>query len=160
VPNIRSDAADIPDADLTNPILKPWAIEQMKRPMTACAPGKSRSPPVRLLARRRARFRRLCAVRPIYFLQTKSEVTIIMGSDMQVRALSSERAAFGQSQTILVRKNRSGTTKAERTRRRYHRDERQNLRRQTARPLRPRCMSWNVSKCSRAGKSAGACDGG
>src|SRR5262249_13589865 len=75
-------------ADLTNPILKPWAIEQMKKanddvragkiPFTAdstCWPGGVPG------------FDVYAHVRPIYFLQTKSEVTIIMESDMQVRRI-------------------------------------------------------------------------
>ncbi len=73
-------------ADLTNPILMPWAIEQMKKandevragkiPFTAdstCWPGGVPG------------FDVYAHVRPIYFLQTKTEVTIIMESDMQVR---------------------------------------------------------------------------
>jgi hypothetical protein len=75
-------------ADLTNPILKPWAIEQMKRaneevragkvPFTAdstCWPGGVPG------------FDVYAHVRPIYFLQTPSEVTIVMESDMQVRRI-------------------------------------------------------------------------
>jgi hypothetical protein len=73
-------------ADLTNPILKPWAIERMRKsndevragkiPFTAdstCWPGGVPG------------FDVYAHVRPIFFLQTKDEVTIIMESDMQVR---------------------------------------------------------------------------
>jgi hypothetical protein len=68
--------------------LKPWAIEQMKKandevragkvPFTAdstCWPGGVPG------------FDVYAHVRPIYFLQTKNEVTIVMESDMQVRRI-------------------------------------------------------------------------
>jgi hypothetical protein len=73
-------------ADLSNPILKPWAAQQMakandevragKIPFTAdstCWPGGVPG------------FDVYAHVRPIYFLQTPKEVTIIEESDMQVR---------------------------------------------------------------------------
>jgi hypothetical protein len=73
-------------ADLSNPILKPWAIEQMKRanddvlagkiPFTArerCWPGGV--PDIDIYERDR----------PIYFIQTPKEVLIVTEHDQQVR---------------------------------------------------------------------------
>ena len=75
-------------ADLTNPILKPWLIEPMRRandevragkvPFTAdarCWPGGVPG------------FDVYAHVRPIYFVQTAKEVIIIEESDMQVRRI-------------------------------------------------------------------------
>jgi hypothetical protein len=75
-------------ADLSNPILQPWAAERMKKtneevlagqvPFTAdsrCWPGGV--PGFDIYAR----------VRPIFFLQTPKEITIIEESDMQVRRI-------------------------------------------------------------------------
>jgi hypothetical protein len=73
-------------ADLSNPILKPWAIEQMRRANDEVRAGKvpftadSRCWPAGVPG-----FDVYAHVRPIYFLQTSKEVTIINESDMQVR---------------------------------------------------------------------------
>jgi hypothetical protein len=86
VPNNPRSQPTYRIADLTNPILMPWAIERMKKandevlagkiPFTAdstCWPGGVPG------------FDVYAHVRPIYFLQTKNEVTILEESDMQVR---------------------------------------------------------------------------
>jgi hypothetical protein len=73
-------------ADLTNPILQPWAAERMKKPNEQVRAGKvpftadSRCWPGGVPG-----FDIYARVRPIYFLQTPKEVTIIEESDMQVR---------------------------------------------------------------------------
>src|SRR5258708_10677671 len=73
-------------ADLTNPILKPWAIEQMKkandevlagktpfRARSSCVPG---GVPNFLIYGR---------LEPVYFVQTKNEVAILNQADAQTR---------------------------------------------------------------------------
>jgi hypothetical protein len=73
-------------ADLSNPILKPWAAERMKQPNEDVRAGKipftadSRCWPGGVPG-----FDIYARVRPIYFLQTAKEITIIEESDMQVR---------------------------------------------------------------------------
>ena len=88
VPNNPRSQPTYRIADLTNPILKDWLKEPMRRanddvragkvPFTAdstCWPGGVPG------------FDVYAHVRPIYFLQTRTEVTIIMESDMQVRRI-------------------------------------------------------------------------
>ena len=73
-------------ADLSSPILQPWAAERMKQPNEDVRAGKvpftadSRCWPGGVPG-----FDIYARVRPIYFLQTPKEVTIIEESDMQVR---------------------------------------------------------------------------
>jgi hypothetical protein len=73
-------------ADLSNPILQPWAAERMKQPNEDVRAGKipftadSRCWPGGVPG-----FDIYARVRPIYFLQTPKEITIIEESDMQVR---------------------------------------------------------------------------
>jgi hypothetical protein len=73
-------------ADLSNPILQPWAAERMKQPNEEVRAGKvpftadSRCWPGGVPG-----FDIYARVRPIYFLQTAKEITIIEESDMQVR---------------------------------------------------------------------------
>ena len=73
-------------ADLSNPILQPWAAERMKQPNEDVRAGKvpftadSRCWPGGVPG-----FDIYARVRPIYFLQTPKDVTIIEESDMQVR---------------------------------------------------------------------------
>src|SRR5882762_3098210 len=73
-------------ADLSNPILRPWVVERMKKPNEEVRAGKipftadSRCWPGGVPG-----FDVYAHVRPIYFLQTAKEVTIIEESDMQVR---------------------------------------------------------------------------
>jgi hypothetical protein len=73
-------------ADLSNPILQPWAAERMKKPNEEVRAGKvpftadSRCWPGGVPG-----FDIYARVRPIYFLQTPKEITIIEESDMQVR---------------------------------------------------------------------------
>jgi hypothetical protein len=73
-------------ADLSNPILQPWAAERMKQPNEEVRAGKvpftadSRCWPGGVPG-----FDIYARVRPIYFLQTPKEITIIEESDMQVR---------------------------------------------------------------------------
>src|SRR5262249_15704230 len=75
-------------ADLTNPILKPWLLEPMRRANDEVRAGKvpftadSRCWPGGVPG-----FDVYAHVRPIFFLQTAKEVTIIMESDMQVRRI-------------------------------------------------------------------------
>ncbi len=75
-------------ADLSNPILQPWAAERMKKPNEEVRSGKvpftadSRCWPGGVPG-----FDIYARVRPIYFLQTPKEITIIEESDMQVRRI-------------------------------------------------------------------------
>jgi hypothetical protein len=83
-PTIREASPLI--ASLTNPILKPWLIEPMKKANDEVLAGKvpftadSRCWPAGVPG-----FEVYAHVRPIYFLQTEKEVTIINESDMQTR---------------------------------------------------------------------------
>ena len=73
-------------ADLSNPILKPWAAEQMKKANDAVLAGN-----IPFTARERCwpggvpDFDIYERDRPIYFLQTPEEVTIVEEHDQQVR---------------------------------------------------------------------------
>ena len=75
-------------ADLSNPILQPWAAERMKKPNEEVLAGKvpftadSRCWPGGVPG-----FDIYARVRPIFFLQTPKEITIIEESDMQVRRI-------------------------------------------------------------------------
>jgi hypothetical protein len=72
-------------ADLTNPILKPWVIEQMKRANDEVFAGK-----VGFTARSRCWPHGvpgflLYPVHPIFFIQTPNEVLMTWGQDFQLR---------------------------------------------------------------------------
>jgi hypothetical protein len=73
-------------ADLSNPILKPWVVKQMKKSNDEVRAGK-----VPFLAHERCwpggvpGFTVYTRVRPMYFMQTPKEVTIVVELDMQVR---------------------------------------------------------------------------
>jgi hypothetical protein len=73
-------------ADLSNPILKPWVVERMKKPNDDVRAGK-----VPFITRERCwptgvpGFEVFTRVEPIYFLQTPREVTIVDELDQQVR---------------------------------------------------------------------------
>jgi hypothetical protein len=75
-------------ADLSNPILQPWAAERMKKPNEEVLAGKvpftadSRCWPGGVPG-----FDIYARVRPIFFLQTPREITIIEESDAQVRRI-------------------------------------------------------------------------
>jgi hypothetical protein len=75
-------------ADLSNPILQPWAAERMKKPNEEVLAGKvpftadSRCWPGGVPG-----FDIYARVRPIFFLQTPEKITIIEESDMQVRRI-------------------------------------------------------------------------
>ena len=73
-------------ADLTNPILKPWALERMRKSNAATLAGKIPFSP-----RETCRpagvpgFDVFSRLRPVYFLQTPKEITIINEGDQQSR---------------------------------------------------------------------------
>jgi hypothetical protein len=73
-------------ADLTNPILKPWALERMGKSNAATLAGKIPFSP-----RETCRpagvpgFDVFSRLRPVYFLQTPKEITIINEGDQQSR---------------------------------------------------------------------------
>jgi hypothetical protein len=75
-------------ADLSSPILQPWAAEKMKQPNADVLAGK-----VPFTADSRCwpggvpNFDIYARVRPIYFLQTPKEITLIQESDMQIRRI-------------------------------------------------------------------------
>ena len=73
-------------ADVSNPILQPWAVEQLKKANDGVLSGK-----VPFNARERCwpagvpGFEVFTLLRPIYFLQTPKEVLIVNEGDYQVR---------------------------------------------------------------------------
>jgi hypothetical protein len=73
-------------ADLSNPILKPWVAERMKKPNDDVRAGK-----VPFITRERCwptgvpGYSVYTRVEPLYFLQTPKEVTLIIELDQQVR---------------------------------------------------------------------------
>ena len=73
-------------ADLTNPILKPWVVERLKKANDETLAGR-----VPFSPRETCRFAGVPGIdvfsrlRPVYFLQTAREVTIINEGDQQVR---------------------------------------------------------------------------
>ena len=73
-------------ADLTNPILKPWAVERLKKANDVVRTGKVPFVPhERCWPGGVPGFEVYTRVRPIYFLQTEKKVTIISELDHQVR---------------------------------------------------------------------------
>jgi len=86
VPNGEGRQPTYRVADLTNPILQPWAKEQMKKANDEVLAGK-----VPFIARERCwpagvpAFQVFGRVRPVYFIQTPNIVYIIHRGDQQVR---------------------------------------------------------------------------
>jgi hypothetical protein len=86
VPNGRGQQSTYRIADVTNPILKPWAVEQMKKANDAVVAGK-----VPYITRERCwpagvpGFTVYTRVQPIYFLQTPKLVVIVNELNAQVR---------------------------------------------------------------------------
>jgi hypothetical protein len=86
VPNGRGQQSTYRIADVTNPILKPWAVEQMKKANDAVVAGK-----VPYITRERCwpagvpGFTVYTRVQPIYFLQTPKVVVIVNELNAQVR---------------------------------------------------------------------------
>ena len=73
-------------ADLTNPILKPWAVERMRKSNEATLAGKIPfSPRETCRPAGVPNFDIFSRLRPVYFLQTPKEVTIINEGDQQSR---------------------------------------------------------------------------
>ena len=86
VPNGRGQQPTYRVADLTNPILQPWAIERMRKANDAVLAGK-----VPFITRERCwpagvpGFTVYTRVQPIYFLQSSKQVVIINELNAQVR---------------------------------------------------------------------------
>jgi len=86
VPNGRGNQPTYRIADTTNPILKPWAVEQMEKANDEVRAGK-----VPFIVRERCwpagvpGFTVYTRVQPIHFYQTAKEVTIINELNTQVR---------------------------------------------------------------------------
>jgi hypothetical protein len=86
VPNGRGNQPTYRVADLTNPILKPWAVEKMKKANDDVLAGK-----VPYITRERCwpagvpGFTVYTRVQPIYFLQTPKEVVILNQLNQQFR---------------------------------------------------------------------------
>ena len=86
VPNGQGRQPTYRVADLTNPILQPWVVEQMKKANDDVLAGK-----VPFIARERCwpagvpAFQVFGRVRPVYFVQTPEKVLIIHRGDAQVR---------------------------------------------------------------------------
>ena len=73
-------------ADLTNPILKPWVVDRLKKANDVVRAGKVPFVPhERCWPGGVPGFEVYTRVRPIYFLQTEKKVTIISELDHQVR---------------------------------------------------------------------------
>jgi len=73
-------------ADLTNPILKPWVIERMRKTNDETLSGKiPYSPRETCHLAGVPAFDVFSRLRPVYFLQTDKQVTIINEGDQQVR---------------------------------------------------------------------------
>src|SRR6185503_532500 len=73
-------------ADLTNPILKPWVIERMRKTNNETLSGKiPYSPRETCHLAGVPAFDVFSRLRPVYFLQTDKQVTIINEGDQQVR---------------------------------------------------------------------------
>jgi len=73
-------------ADLTNPILKPWVADRLKQTNEATLSGHvPYSPRETCWPAGVPDFDVFSRLRPVYFLQTKKEVTIINEGDQQVR---------------------------------------------------------------------------
>lgn len=92
-------------ADLTNPILQPWVIEQMKKANDEVLAGK-----VGFTARSRCWPHGvpgflLYPVHPIFFIQTPKEVLMTWGQDFQLRHPTAPIPSLHGTA------NRSGTTK-------------------------------------------------
>jgi hypothetical protein len=85
VPNGRNEAREFRIADLSNPILQPWAREELRKVnerILSGRPGYTRS--VSCWALGVPEFL-LSPVQPLYFLQTPKEVVMIQQMDQQVR---------------------------------------------------------------------------
>ena len=85
----RQETAKI--ADITNPILKPWAAEQMKKANDEVLAGK-----IGFTARSRCWPHGvpgflLYPVHPIFFIQTTKEVLMVWGQDSQLRRVYLDR---------------------------------------------------------------------
>ena len=86
VPNGEGRQPTYRVADLSNPILQPWVVEQMKKANDEVLAGK-----VPFIARERCwpagvpAFQVFGRVRPVYFIQTPDVVWIIHRGDAQVR---------------------------------------------------------------------------
>jgi hypothetical protein len=73
-------------ADLTNPILKPWVVDRLKKTNDATLAGRvPYSPRETCWPAGVPDFDVFSRLRPVYFLQTKKEITIINEGDQQVR---------------------------------------------------------------------------
>ena len=84
--NISGQQATFRVADLNNPVLKPWVVEQLRKSNERVLSGK-----IPFQAHERCwptgvpGFEVFSLIRPIYFLQGPKEVTIINEGDFQVR---------------------------------------------------------------------------
>jgi len=115
-------------ADLTNPILKPWVVDALRK-----ANGRR----IRRQGHVHARGALLgdgvppcCSIRGgLHFVQTPKQVWILQQSDHRVRRILSQSAAFGQSGAVLVRRIGRPLRGRRHARGRYHRHERQDVRR-------------------------------
>jgi len=73
-------------ADLSNPILKPWVADRLRKTNEATLAGRvPYSPRETCYPAGVPDFDVFSRLRPVYFLQTKTEVTIINEGDQQVR---------------------------------------------------------------------------
>ena len=85
VSNALAPQETVKIADLSNPILRPWVVEQMRKENEAVWPAKLDLPRDR--AAGPTAFRASCFTRsiPIIFIQTPKEVLMTWGQDFQLR---------------------------------------------------------------------------
>ena len=84
-PNGRNEAREFRIADLTNPILQPWAREELRKVNESIVSGKpGYTVSVSCQALGVPEFL-LSPVQPLYFVQTPKEVVMIQQMDQQVR---------------------------------------------------------------------------
>src|SRR5882762_6174760 len=126
---IQGGQPTFPIADLTNPILQPWAREELRKRNERILSGKtgySRQAscwPIGVPGFL------LHGVQPVYFIQSAKEVIMVWQEGLSDPPRLSERAPFGETRAVMVRRIRrplrrrySGC--------RYHRHERPDLDRQ------------------------------
>ena len=115
-------------ADLTNPILKPWAIAQMRKANDEVIAGKipftadSRCYPSGVPSFL------LFPANPVRFIQTPDKVLMIWQQDAQVRHVYLKSAAFGGSEAVVVWQIGRSLRGRRHPGGQHHRAERPNLR--------------------------------
>ena len=90
-------------ADLTNPILKPFAIERLRQANELVLSGKSPFIPRERCWPGGVPGFLLFPIQPLYFIQTPKEVWMILQYDHQVRRVYLDRTHSANRKALLVR---------------------------------------------------------